>query len=120
MNADLNDAPLFLLVEAGPQESDDDLFESLRTQYEPRHNDPEWGPLYQVGPKYALESKTFYQIQTYAGSLATRMMFAVKKGELDRSVLFKTDDENGFQLFDPAGNHRNVGEPVATGIESKG
>jgi len=110
---DLDKAPIFLLVEASSDESAEDLFLSLSKQYDPRSNDTEWGdtewgPLYQIGPKFKFKGRTFYQIQTYAGSLACFMMINVRKKKFLRSILMSNGINTNFDLIEPSGKHKSV------------
>ena len=101
---DLDNAPLMLLVEAYPNESAEGIFLSLSEQYDPRSNDREWGPLYQIGPKFEFEGRIFYQVQTYAGSL----MIGVRKKTLLRNILMSNDIDSDFDLKEQSGEHRVI------------
>lgn len=108
MKLTLDSAPLFLIVETVVEESAGDLFASLTKRYDPRLNDPEWGPLYQIGSRFECEGRYFFQIQTYAGSLAARMMIDVRKKVLDRAILMGADVVDDFELIAPNGENRTV------------
>jgi hypothetical protein len=108
MKSNLNNAPLFLLAEALEGESSEQIFAALGKRYDPRLNDDEWGLLYQIGPRFQFEERIFYQIQTYAGSLAVRMMVDIWKKELDRNILIGTDVEGNFDLLEASGESRSV------------
>ena len=114
MKNNLREAPLFLLVEADPNETAEALFRSIAELFDPRHEDHEWGPLYQIGPKYLCEERIFFQVQTFAGSLGTRMMLAIGKGELQRAILFcpSGESEMGFERIQPNGEKKPIAKSL--------
>ncbi len=114
MKLELDKAALFLLVEAKPDETPEEVFSMLAAHYDPRSDDPDFGPLYQIGPKYVVNGRSFFQIQTYAGSLGARMMIAVRKGEFPRAVAIKLADgkTEGFDLVEPSGITSRIQSPL--------
>ncbi len=105
MTIDLNKTPLFLLVAAEPDETPQQCFASVSQVFDARLNDPEWGPLYQIGPQYQLDRRSFFQIQTAAGSLGFRMLTAARRGEFRRAVAMRFDTADGevLELAEPDG-----------------
>jgi hypothetical protein len=110
MKIDLNKTPLFLLVAAEPDETREQCFAVVAQTFDPRLNDPDWGPLYQIGPKYELDGRPFFQIQTAAGSLGFRMLIATRKGEFSRAVAVRFDTAEGevLELAEPNGSSKKM------------
>ncbi len=114
MTADLNNAALFLFIESEPDGTSDELLGFLSQRYDRREHDPDFGPLYQIGAKYDLEGRTFFHVQTFAGSLGSRIMLAARKGEFPRAIVIKLSDgggRTGFDLIERDGSTRCVGRP---------
>jgi len=110
MKIDLNKTPLFLLVAAEPDETPEHCFAAVSQMFDPRLNDSEWGPLYQIGPQYEIDGRPFFQIQTAAGSLGFRMLIAARKGEVTRAVAVRFDTTDGevLELANPNGSSKTL------------
>jgi hypothetical protein len=103
----LKKAPIKLLVEAKQQETAQDMFSVMSQHYDPRLNDAEMGPLYQIGPRYQLRERYFFQIQTFAGSLVARVVFDMKENKLGRTIIFTFGDAS-FEMLSPS----SLGIPI--------
>ena len=121
MKPDLNAAPLFLLVEAEPDETPKQLFSSIAQQFDPRQGDIMFGPLYQIGPRYKMGARVFFQIQTYAGSLGGRLMLAIRDRQFQRAILIKFSgvEEPKFELIQPNGPEERIEEQRLLKCEQK-
>ena len=100
--------PIMLLVSRREGESAQQLFDSLRTRYDPRLEDPQFGPKYKIGPIYAYRGQRFSKICTYAGSLVIWIMLDTRKRDFDRKVIYRHDLEAPFRLLIPGGEESEI------------
>src|SRR5688572_11885939 len=99
-----------LLVQRSEAESKQDLFAYLSARYDPRIDDPDWGPLYRIGPTFTYHDRRFSQIQTFAGSLVMQIVFDVHKHAFERPVIFRFSSEERFKLVSLDGSESELAD----------
>jgi hypothetical protein len=70
----LDQALLMLLVGRREGESVQQLFAAMRTRFDPRLDDAQFGPKYKIDPTYLFRGQRFSMISTFAGSLVIRIV----------------------------------------------
>lgn len=99
-----------LLVSRRDGESPEQLFASMRTRYDPRLDDAQFGPKYKIGPNFLCRGRRFSKICTYAGSLVIWVMLDTRKSNFDREVIYRHDLEGPFRLLIPGGEESEIQE----------
>ena len=99
----LDQAPLMLLVGHGEAETMEELFAVMKSQYDPRLEDKEFGATYKLGPTYMYAGQRFSQICTFAGSLVIRIVFDTRQRRFTRQVIYRFDPNDSLRLLTPGG-----------------